>query len=109
MTFAAFLFDFFFRILLENVMHFHKTQCSKKLNIFQGEITDAVAGAAKIGLDATQEVARIGIQAASAAPSILNQKLELAQGLGKTVSDTSGLVKKVFQQNQCEIMIFETY
>merc|ERR1712029_541147 len=28
-----------------------------------GEITDAVAGAAKIGLDATQEVARIGIQA----------------------------------------------
>ena len=71
----------------------------KNLNIFQGEITDAVAGAAKIGLDATQEVARIGIQAASAAPSILNQKLELAQGLGKTVSDTSGLVKKVFLHN----------
>ena len=100
-------------LLLGNVaLHFQK---KSTYFFFQGgEISDAVAGAAKIGLDATQEVARIGIQAASAAPSILNQKLELAQGLGKTVSDTSGLVKKVFLQNDyChdknEIMVSQTF
>ena len=62
---------------------------------FQADISDTVEGAVKVGLDATQEAARIGINAVSVAPQILNQKFELVQGIGKTVSDTSGLVQKV--------------
>lgn len=74
-----------------------------------GDVSDAVAGAAKIGLDATQEVARIGIQAASAAPNILNQKLELAQGLGKTVSDTSGLVQQALREGADQAKVAQAF
>merc|ERR1711936_188103 len=58
-----------------------------------GDIGDAVEGAAKVGLGAASEAARIGLSVASTAPNILAQKVEFAQGLGKTLGDTSGLVK----------------
>ena len=63
--------------------------------IQQGDIGDAVEGAAKVGLGAASEAARIGLSVASTAPNILAQKVEFAQGLGKTLGDTSGLVKSV--------------
>ena len=67
----------------------------KYFTIQQGDIGDAVEGAAKVGLGAASEAARIGLSVASTAPNILAQKVEFAQGLGKTLGDTSGLVKSV--------------
>merc|ERR1712088_73805 len=45
--------------------------------------------------DDTAEVAKIGVKAIGAAPSILEQKIAFAQGFGKTVEETSGQVKQV--------------
>ena len=52
----------------------------------------------KVGTDATEEVAKIGVKAIGAAPSILEQKVAFAQGFGKTVQETSGQVKQVVTQ-----------
>ena len=51
--------------------------------------------ALKVGTDATQEVAKIGVKALGAAPSILQQKVAFAQGFAKTVQESSGQVKQV--------------
>ena len=51
--------------------------------------------ALKVGSDATQEAAKIGVKALGAAPSILEQKVAFAQGLAKTIQESSGQVKQV--------------
>lgn len=59
-------------------------------------MTDTLGDALKVGTDATQEVARIGVKAVGAAPQILEEKVAFAQGVGKTIQETSGQVKQVF-------------
>jgi len=56
--------------------------------------TEVVGDALKVGSDATQEVAKIGVKALGAAPSILEQKVAFAQGLAKTIQESSGQVKQ---------------
>jgi len=56
--------------------------------------TEVVGDALKVGTDATQEVAKIGVKALGAAPSILQQKVAFAQGFAKTVQESSGQVKQ---------------
>merc|ERR1739848_178746 len=56
--------------------------------------TEVVGDALKVGTDATQEVAKIGVKALGAAPSILQQKVAFAQGFAKTVQEPSGQVKQ---------------
>jgi len=56
--------------------------------------TQVVGDALKVGTDATQEVAKIGVKALGAAPSILEQKIAFAQGFAKTVQDSSGHLKQ---------------
>jgi len=59
-------------------------------------VTEVVGDVLKVGTDATEEVAKIGVKAIGAAPSILEQKVAFAQGFGKTVQETSGQVKQGF-------------
>merc|ERR1711935_951302 len=56
--------------------------------------TETLGDVLKVGTDATEEVAKIGVKAIGAAPSILEQKIAFAQGFGKTVEETSGQVKQ---------------
>merc|ERR1712088_153358 len=58
-------------------------------------VTETLGDVLKVGTDATEEVAKIGVKAIGAAPSILEQKIAFAQGFGKTVEETSGQVKQV--------------
>jgi len=58
-------------------------------------MTETLGDVLKVGTDATEEVAKIGVKAIGAAPSILEQKIAFAQGFGKTVEETSGQVKQV--------------
>lgn len=51
--------------------------------------------AVKIGMNATHEAARIGVNVVSAAPKILEEKAQFVQGLGKTVEEHGGRVKQV--------------
>ena len=62
---------------------------------FQKNATEVVGDALKVGSDATQEAAKIGVKALGAAPSILEQKVAFAQGLAKTIQESSGQVKQV--------------
>lgn len=57
-------------------------------------VTETLGDVLKVGTDATEEVAKIGVKAIGAAPSILEQKIAFAQGFGKTVEETSGQVKQ---------------
>ena len=53
--------------------------------------TDAV----QLGTDATEEAVKIGIKAINNVPKILEEKVSFAQGVGKTIEETSGQVKEV--------------
>merc|ERR1712025_1086912 len=53
-------------------------------------VTDVTDGSK----NATQEVAKIGVKALGAAPSILQQKVAFAQGFAKTIQESSGQVKQ---------------
>jgi len=57
-------------------------------------VTEVVGDTLKVGSDATQAAAKIGVKALGAAPSILEQKVAFAQGFAKTIQDTSGQVKQ---------------
>merc|ERR1712088_964612 len=57
-------------------------------------VTETWGDVLKVGTDATEEVAKIGVKAIGAAPSILEQKIAFAQGFGKTVEEPSGQVKQ---------------
>merc|ERR1711902_359845 len=46
-------------------------------------VTEVVGGVLKVGTDATEEVAKIGVKAIGAAPSILEQKVALHKVLAK--------------------------
>jgi len=56
--------------------------------------TEVVGDVLKVGGDATEEAAKIGVKALGAAPSILEQKVAFAQGFAKTIEETSGNVKQ---------------
>ena len=53
----------------------------------------------KVGVDAAQESAKIGVKVIGAAPTIIEEKVALAKGIGKTIQDTSGQVRKVLGTN----------
>ena len=55
--------------------------------------TDAV----QLGTDATEEAVKIGIKAINNVPKILEEKVSFAQGVGKTIQETSGQVKEVWR------------
>ena len=59
--------------------------------------TEIFGDVLNVGTDATKEVAKIGVKAIGAAPSILEQKIASLQGFGfeKFVKETSGQVKQV--------------
>ena len=59
--------------------------------------TEIFGDVLNIGTDATKEVAKIGVKAIGAAPSILEQNIASLQGFGfeKFVKETSGQVKQV--------------
>ena len=61
----------------------------------QKNVTEVVGDVLKVGGDATEEAAKIGVKALGAAPSILEQKVAFAQGLAKTIQESSGQVKQV--------------
>merc|ERR1712156_764296 len=56
--------------------------------------TEVVGDVLKVGGDATEEAAKIGVKALGAAPSIRKQKVAFAQGLAKTIQESSGQVKQ---------------
>ena len=51
--------------------------------------------AVQLGTDATEEAVKIGIKAINNVPKILEEKVSFAQGVGKTIEETSGQVKEV--------------
>ena len=59
-------------------------------------MSETVGDALKVGSDAAQEATRIGIKAVGAAPEILERKVKFAQGLGKTIEESTGHVRQVF-------------
>ena len=67
----------------------------KPLFNFQKDVGETIGDAIDVGIEATQEAANIGLEAVQAAPKILEEKVEFAQGLGKTVAESSGVVKEV--------------
>lgn len=64
--------------------------------------------AVKIGMNATHEAARIGVNVVSAAPKILEEKAQFVQGLGKTVEEHGGRVKQVIFSLLLLLTIFLT-
>ena len=56
-------------------------------------MTETLGDVLKVGTDATQEVAKIGVKAIGAAPAILEQ--QIAFGFKKFFKETSGQVKQV--------------
>jgi hypothetical protein len=49
------------------------------LFVSQKNMTETLGDVLKVGTDATEEVAKIGVKAIGAAPSILEQKIAFAQ------------------------------
>ena len=49
------------------------------LFVSQKNVTETLGDVLEVGTDATEEVARIGVKAIGAAPSILEQKIAFAQ------------------------------
>ena len=49
------------------------------LFVSQKNVTETLGDVLKVGTDATEEVAKIGVKAIGAAPSILEQKIAFAQ------------------------------
>ena len=47
--------------------------------VSQKNVTETLGDVLEVGTDATEEVARIGVKAIGAAPSILEQKIAFAQ------------------------------
>ena len=45
--------------------------------------------AVQVGTDATEEAVKIGIKAINNVPKILQEKVAFAQGVGKTIQETS--------------------
>jgi hypothetical protein len=63
-------------------------------SIFQ-DVSDQVSAAVKVGVAATGQVAKIGAQAVSAAPKIIEEHVGFVQGLGQTVEEHRGVVTQV--------------
>ncbi len=61
----------------------------------QSDLGETLGDAVDVGIEAAQEAGNIGLEAVQAAPKILEEKVEFAKGLGKTVEETSGVVKEV--------------
>lgn len=66
------------------------------------DVSGAVNSAIEIGTNATQEAAKIGAGLISAAPKIIEEKAVFAQGLSKTVEETSGFVKQGVSELQMQ-------